>query len=62
MDHDELSLRICDYLGGKSSEAEAKELLLYLSRHEKSQVLFQELSVSLRAAEQIFLRLSPREL
>ena len=46
MDHDELSLRICDYLGGKSSEAEAKELLLYLSRHEKSQVLFQELSVS----------------
>ena len=48
MDHDELSLRICDYLGGKSSEAEAKELLLYLSRHEKSQVLFQDLKRKMR--------------
>lgn len=45
-DHDELALRIYDYLGGKSSEAEAKELLLHLSRHEQSRVLYQKLTVS----------------
>ncbi len=45
-DHGELSLKICDYLGGKSSEAEAKELLFHLSRHEESKLLYRELSAS----------------
>lgn len=45
-DHDELALRIYDYLGGKSSEVETKELLLHLSHHEQSRVLYQQLSAS----------------